>query len=171
MRLQANCPPAATPSNTAVEQQRLQHATPRRSIHEVPPITNHGSKFAEFGVPELLSAKGYKTAWTDYQQLIVDRLNEKVAGTPPPISYSAAVNWVRCHALTLDINLQAPLSRMTKRGLSSCKPPVSRSSPPPSTMPRWPSTTTSSSKPSYVALRQPPLHPLSRAHSSVASPS
>ncbi|GME52196.1 Fe superoxide dismutase [Neofusicoccum parvum] len=61
--------------------QRLQHATPRRSIHEVPPITNHGSKFAEFGVPELLSAKGYKTAWTDYQQLIVDRLNEKVAGT------------------------------------------------------------------------------------------
>ncbi|KAH7062378.1 Fe superoxide dismutase [Macrophomina phaseolina] len=53
----------------------------RRALHSVPPLTNFGSEFEKHGIPGLLSPNGFKTAWTDYQQLVIRQLNDKVAGT------------------------------------------------------------------------------------------
>jgi len=35
------------------------------------------------GVPGFLSADSFKTAWTDYQGWVVERLNDKTAGNTP----------------------------------------------------------------------------------------
>lgn len=59
----------------------------------MPALTNYGNEFHANGIPELMSANTFRTAWTDYQQLMVDKLNEKVVGTLSSIALLA-------HALT-----------------------------------------------------------------------
>ncbi|KAK0610285.1 putative 37S ribosomal protein S26A [Lasiodiplodia hormozganensis] len=61
--------------------QRCTRLAQRRAIHEVPHLANYDERFRESGIPELLSPTGFNTAWSKYQQLMVDKLNEKVAGT------------------------------------------------------------------------------------------
>ncbi|TKA62118.1 hypothetical protein B0A49_08268 [Cryomyces minteri] len=53
----------------------------RRWEHHVPALT-HGNDFREHGVPGLLSPEGYELAWTQYQGMMVEKLNELTAGTP-----------------------------------------------------------------------------------------
>jgi hypothetical protein len=48
----------------------------RRSLHSVPPLTHN---FQE-GVPGLLSPNGFDMAWTQYQNLMVEKLNVLTAG-------------------------------------------------------------------------------------------
>ncbi|KAI9823735.1 MAG: hypothetical protein M1832_002292 [Thelocarpon impressellum] len=52
-----------------------------RLLHHVPPLT-HDASFKASGVPGMLSAEGFDMAWTQYQGLMVDRLNQFTAGTP-----------------------------------------------------------------------------------------
>ncbi|KAK5256054.1 hypothetical protein LTR16_004115 [Cryomyces antarcticus] len=52
----------------------------RRWEHHVPALT-HGNDFREHGVPGLLSPEGYELAWTQYQGMMVEKLNELTAGT------------------------------------------------------------------------------------------
>lgn len=61
--------------------QPLDRALQARALHSVPALTNYGNEFHANGIPELMSANTFRTAWTDYQQLMVDKLNEKVVGT------------------------------------------------------------------------------------------
>ncbi|OJD31063.1 fe superoxide dismutase [Diplodia corticola] len=62
--------------------QRLAARAHRRAVHGVPSLANFGERFAQNGVPELLSQTGFNTAWTVYQKLMVDGLNERIVGTP-----------------------------------------------------------------------------------------
>ncbi|KAI9829505.1 MAG: hypothetical protein M1819_006325 [Sarea resinae] len=52
-----------------------------RRIHHVPPLT-HDEAFKKDGVPGLLSAEGFDIAWTQYQGLMVEKLNLLTGGTP-----------------------------------------------------------------------------------------
>ncbi|KAI4093220.1 MAG: hypothetical protein LQ344_003047 [Seirophora lacunosa] len=52
----------------------------RRRKHEVPLLT-HGPAFERDGVPGVLSSDAYLTAWTEYQQFLVDKLNRLTAQT------------------------------------------------------------------------------------------
>ncbi|KAI4289430.1 MAG: hypothetical protein L6R35_001299 [Caloplaca aegaea] len=54
--------------------------TQRRRKHEVPLLT-HGPSFERVGVPGVLSPDAYQTAWTQYQQFLVDKLNRLTAQT------------------------------------------------------------------------------------------
>ncbi|KAF2280867.1 Fe superoxide dismutase-like protein [Westerdykella ornata] len=51
-----------------------------RSLHVVPSLVNH-QELEKNGIPGLLSPKGFKIAYTDYQQLMVDELNAATSGT------------------------------------------------------------------------------------------
>lgn len=53
----------------------------RRSIHHVPPLT-YDETFKREGIPGLLTDHGYRIAWTEYQALLVHKLNELTAGEP-----------------------------------------------------------------------------------------
>lgn len=46
------------------------------------PNLNYHNTFTENGVPGLLDSTGYKLAWTDYQNMLVQKLNELLAGEP-----------------------------------------------------------------------------------------
>lgn len=59
---------------------RLLSPAPARSLYTVPSLAHHGA-LEQRGVPGLLSPRGFQTAYTDYQQHIVDELNESTAGT------------------------------------------------------------------------------------------
>ena len=48
----------------------------RRSLHSLPALPHD---FKE-GVPGLLSADGHEMAWTQYQSLMLEKLNSLVAG-------------------------------------------------------------------------------------------
>lgn len=50
----------------------------RRSIHHLP-ISRHDVRV---GVPNLLSAEGFDLAWSQHMTLMLNRLNELVAGKP-----------------------------------------------------------------------------------------
>lgn len=52
-----------------------------RTIYTVPALANH-VELQQNGVPGLLTSKGFQTAYTDYQQHMIDELNESTAGTP-----------------------------------------------------------------------------------------
>ncbi|KAI4130783.1 MAG: hypothetical protein LQ338_001555 [Usnochroma carphineum] len=54
--------------------------TQRRQKHEVPLLT-HGAFFERQGVPDVLSPEGYETAWLQYQQFLVDKLNQLTGQT------------------------------------------------------------------------------------------
>ncbi|KAM3414468.1 hypothetical protein BST61_g9632 [Cercospora zeina] len=56
-------------------------ATSRFRHHRVPPLA-FDDTFAERGVPGLFSPDGYRLAWTQYQSLLVQKLNELTAGEP-----------------------------------------------------------------------------------------
>ncbi|KAL1966398.1 hypothetical protein VTN77DRAFT_4540 [Rasamsonia byssochlamydoides] len=45
-----------------------------RGLHRVPQL-RHGEHFRQHGVPDLLSPEGFDFAWTQYQTLMVDKLN------------------------------------------------------------------------------------------------
>jgi hypothetical protein len=50
----------------------------RRSLHHVPRLSHD---FVSDGVPGLLGPAGFDISWTQYQSLMVDRLNRLTAGT------------------------------------------------------------------------------------------
>ncbi|KAK5710168.1 hypothetical protein LTR17_019111 [Elasticomyces elasticus] len=74
-------------------QTRRQQPQQRRSIHHVPPLT-YDVTFQQDGIPNFISKYGYKIAWTEYQALMVQKLNELTAGEP----YE--------HSLTKDLAIQ-----------------------------------------------------------------
>ncbi|KAJ4370403.1 hypothetical protein N0V83_004921 [Neocucurbitaria cava] len=51
-----------------------------RTLYAVPTLGNH-VELQKNGVPGLLTAKGFQIAYTDYQQHMIDELNESTAGT------------------------------------------------------------------------------------------
>ncbi|RCK64881.1 37S ribosomal protein S26, mitochondrial [Candida viswanathii] len=52
----------------------------RRFIHTVPKLSNH-TVWSKKGIEGLLSQKGYKTAWTDYQRYLLTNLTLLTNGT------------------------------------------------------------------------------------------
>jgi Fe-Mn family superoxide dismutase len=48
----------------------------RRCIHSVPELKHDFSE----GVPDLMSPAGFQIAWTDYQGLVIEKLNALTAG-------------------------------------------------------------------------------------------
>jgi hypothetical protein len=50
----------------------------RRSLHNVPRLTHD---FASDGVPGLLGPAGFDISWTQYQSVMVERLNRLTVGT------------------------------------------------------------------------------------------
>ncbi|KAI8935657.1 hypothetical protein NX059_007181 [Plenodomus lindquistii] len=52
-----------------------------RNTYTVPALDNHAD-LEKNGIPGLLSANGFKTAYTDYHQHVIDELNESTVGTP-----------------------------------------------------------------------------------------
>lgn len=55
-----------------------------RRIHAVPSVGKYDTEFKEEGVPGLLTPESYNIAWTDYQKLMVSKLNTSLAGTLRP---------------------------------------------------------------------------------------
>lgn len=51
----------------------------QRNLHYVPTL-GYDDSFKQYGVPGLYSKEGYRLAWTEYQGMIVSKLNELVAG-------------------------------------------------------------------------------------------
>ncbi|KAL4786730.1 Manganese/iron superoxide dismutase [Aspergillus varians] len=69
-------PQASLRSASSIFQQPIS-AIPRfqiRGLHQVPSLT-HGASFKENGIPELLSPEAYEFSWTQYQSLLVNKLN------------------------------------------------------------------------------------------------
>ncbi|KAI3392823.1 hypothetical protein diail_5172 [Diaporthe ilicicola] len=62
------------------QQQRSLHASPARRIHSVAPLTDD-ARFEREGVPGLLTPDAYNIAYTSYQGLLLDKLNQMTAGT------------------------------------------------------------------------------------------
>ncbi len=56
--------------------------TGRRNKHTAPTLDNH-VELQQKGVPKLFTPEAFKLAYTDYEQLMVDELNECTAGTAP----------------------------------------------------------------------------------------
>ncbi|KAK2767646.1 hypothetical protein FQN54_003804 [Arachnomyces sp. PD_36] len=52
-----------------------------RGIHRVPQLT-HNSAFKKDGIAELMSPDGFDLSWTQYQTMMVDKLNLLTGGTP-----------------------------------------------------------------------------------------
>lgn len=50
---------------------------PQRRMHSLPQLPHNYAN----GIPGLLSAEGYDMAWTQYQTLMLDKLNSLIAGT------------------------------------------------------------------------------------------
>jgi hypothetical protein len=50
----------------------------RRSLHQVPPLAHD---FSNEGIPGLLGPAGFDMAWTQYQSLMVEKLNSLTVGT------------------------------------------------------------------------------------------
>ncbi|KAL8843519.1 MAG: hypothetical protein Q9170_000023 [Blastenia crenularia] len=65
--------------------------TQRRRKHEVPLLT-HGATFEREGIPDVLSPDGYNIAWRDYQQFLVDKLNQLTARMYNLNSFNVAHN-------------------------------------------------------------------------------
>ena len=75
-------PPTLTQcqAKTSLRQQ-LQPLTQRRRKHRLPELDHHKT-FEKEGIPGLFSKTGYKIAWTTYEGMIIQKLNELVAGEP-----------------------------------------------------------------------------------------
>ena len=57
---------------------RLPHRLPQRSLHTVPVLPNW--RDLSEGIPEFLSPAAVELAWTRYQALMVEKLNNLIAG-------------------------------------------------------------------------------------------
>ncbi|KAK5110801.1 hypothetical protein LTR62_005512 [Meristemomyces frigidus] len=68
------CARASIISQTRIPQQQ-------KRAHHVPPLT-YDETFTRAGIPGLLSPHGYLIAWSDYQESLVNKLNELTAGEP-----------------------------------------------------------------------------------------
>nr|POE63263.1 putative 37s ribosomal protein s26b, mitochondrial [Quercus suber] len=64
-----------------IQSRTLIHQQQQRSLHGVPPL-GFDKQFAEHGIPGLLSADAFRMAWTQYQGMIIAKLNELTAGEP-----------------------------------------------------------------------------------------
>ena len=51
-------------------------------MHGVPTLEHH-TTVQQNGIPKLFTPKAFEIAYTDYQKLMVDELNECTAGTAP----------------------------------------------------------------------------------------
>lgn len=56
---------------------RIQQPCQRRLLHRVPPLPHD---FSKNGVPGLLSKEGFDIAWTQYMDLMLERVNDLTAG-------------------------------------------------------------------------------------------
>jgi hypothetical protein len=142
-------PAAAAVAPAATAAARAPMATPtttprraRRGVHTIPEAK---LQYATNELPGFLSPAGFKIAWTDYQKLLVTRLNTMISGgwtyRGPPT------------AATPLTPSQAPSSSKTRQEPSSPKP---RATPPrrtSSTTRPWCSTTTFSSRASRATPR------------------
>ncbi|KAK3113793.1 hypothetical protein LTR53_008571 [Teratosphaeriaceae sp. CCFEE 6253] len=76
------CPSCVSQTQAALTPLRpRQQQQQRRALHHVPPLTYHET-FTAKGIPGFLSPSGYQIAWTNYQTLMVQKLNELTAGEP-----------------------------------------------------------------------------------------
>ena len=73
----------------------------RRSLVTVPEINPNFNN----GVPGLLSPAGFDIAWTQYQGLMVEKLNNLIAGTPNRLLYSYHFSHARSSELALELHL------------------------------------------------------------------
>ncbi|KAL9096161.1 MAG: hypothetical protein Q9165_001684 [Trypethelium subeluteriae] len=60
---------------------RIPRLVQARLLHNVPTL-NHDKQWKEHGVGDLLDPQSYKLAWTDYQSLMVQKINDLTIGTP-----------------------------------------------------------------------------------------
>ncbi|RDW69131.1 mitochondrial 37S ribosomal protein mS42 [Aspergillus mulundensis] len=70
-------PQASLRAASAFSQKPISAALPRfqtRTLHNVPSLV-HNPYFREHGVPEFLTPEAYDFAWTQYQGLMIDKLN------------------------------------------------------------------------------------------------
>ncbi|KAF2769266.1 manganese and iron superoxide dismutase [Teratosphaeria nubilosa] len=67
-----------------------QMPTHERKPQEMPDLP-HAASFEVRGVPGLLSVEGYRIAWTSYQNQLLDKLNDLLAGEPYAIASPKAL--------------------------------------------------------------------------------
>ncbi|KAI6816750.1 hypothetical protein KC332_g10604 [Hortaea werneckii] len=73
----------AGPSRTTIASSSSRFlSTTRPLFRRDPPKLAHQDSFTTHGIPDLLSPEGFKIAWIDYQQLMVDKLDDLTAGEP-----------------------------------------------------------------------------------------
>ncbi|KAI7630709.1 hypothetical protein KC322_g22963, partial [Hortaea werneckii] len=72
----------AAPSRTTIASSSRFLSTTRPLFRRDPPKLAHQDSFTTHGIPDLLSPEGFKIAWIDYQQLMVDKLDDLTAGEP-----------------------------------------------------------------------------------------
>ncbi|GAB1726962.1 hypothetical protein NU195Hw_g2878t1 [Hortaea werneckii] len=73
----------AAPSRTTIASSSSRFlSTTRPLFRRDPPKLAHQDSFTTHGIPDLLSPEGFKIAWIDYQQLMVDKLDDLTAGEP-----------------------------------------------------------------------------------------
>jgi len=88
----------------------MQHQQ-RRAKHAVPTLTNL-STYAENGIPGLFSKKAFDTAWTEYQEMLVDNLNRLTDGQPK--TYPSRCGR-RMWMLIWGLDWQVPISWTSRR--------------------------------------------------------
>lgn len=70
-------PVAYTETDRVALQTPISSAIPRfqtRALHRIPQLQNE-KYYKENGIPEFMSPEGFDFAWTQYQNLLVDKLN------------------------------------------------------------------------------------------------
>lgn len=72
---------------------RLGHSlrTFQRSLHNVPPLPHN----FEGGIPEFLSPAAFDISWTQYQRLMVDKLNQLTVGMCTQLGVNLLLEMVR----------------------------------------------------------------------------
>ncbi|KAK8202905.1 Manganese/iron superoxide dismutase [Phyllosticta capitalensis] len=77
----ARLPRQLNPLRTAARcSQRTSQVSQRRGVLTPPALLNNQTKFEENGIGTLMSAQGFKTAWTDNMDLLTGRLNKLIKG-------------------------------------------------------------------------------------------
>ncbi|KAK3053116.1 hypothetical protein LTR09_005742 [Extremus antarcticus] len=71
----------APPKRASLLQQRFT-GVQRRKLHNVPDLAQYDDSFKRNGVPGLWSPIGFQIAWTQYQHMVVRKLNELTSGEP-----------------------------------------------------------------------------------------
>ncbi|KAF2176700.1 manganese and iron superoxide dismutase [Zopfia rhizophila CBS 207.26] len=78
----------------------------RRPIHHVPDLQNQ-RELVQNGIPGLFSPKGFKIAYTEYMEHIIDQLNETTAGTglENKETKSLVIEWARNPVMAYGFNV------------------------------------------------------------------